>query len=497
MKKQLSLFLALLLAVSCAAGCSESAVNSEGETPSAESVSEEAVSPEEAEDAEEELSDDLPDVKFDGRDYVIYTRSCCENHKKGVYMPEMTGEVVDDAIYERNLAVQERFDVNIPEPLLGPDGECAELNASVQAGDDMCDVAIMHYKWLGNSATSGYFIDAASVGYLGLEKPWWYQNVNDAYSFAGHYYVLVGMYDLDNYYDSVATYFNKNMFADYFPNDDLYSVVKEGKWTIDALRTYADGVTTDLNGDGKMDPTNDQYGYGMANGYSFIYQFGWDQMITERDSEGYPQYVIHTERQVQIVDTLYDLLHGTGVVILDESGGPAVEAFKNGRLLFTIQNLSASINFRDVEHDFGILPICKLDEAQERYLTHATAHTSAVAIPITKDQAGFEYSEIILEAMASEGFRQVRPAVYDVALKSKYTRDETSYEMIDIVINGRTADFAEIFDNWGLTYTLDILVARGASQDWASHHRTQIKINEKLIEKAAKQFAAIDKGGES
>ena len=97
-----------------------------------------------------------------------------------------------------------------------------------------------------------------------------------------------------------------------------------------------------------------------------------------------------------------------------------------------------------------------------------------------------------MEALAAEGYKQVRPAIYEVALKSKYTRDEVSYEMIDIVVHGRTADFAEIFDNWGLTYTLDHLT-RQKSADWASFYQKQTKAQEKAVGDAVALFMGLDK----
>ena len=149
-----------------------------------------------------------------------------------------------------------------------------------------------------------------------------------------------------------------------------------------------------------------------------------------------------------------------------------------------------------MEQDFGILPMTKYDVSQEEYYTHATAHTSAIGIPIVKTSEGAEYTSVIMEAMAAEGFKQVRPIVYDVALKSKYTRDEESFEMVDIVIRGRTADFAEIYDQWGMTYTLDF-VARGSVTNWASYYRSNGKMQNKKIENVAKMFRQLAESGSS
>ena len=451
----------------------------------------------ETEPAETEIPDNLPEMDYGGADFRIYTRECCASHRDGVYMPEQVGEVVADAVYDRNLTVEERFNVHIVEPIFGADGDATALMNAVRAGDDMCDVAVWHYKHLGDAASNGFLADLAGAGYFDFSQPWWYQKVNDAYSIGGHSYIAVGMYDLDNFYDNSCIYFNKNLLTDLTGSSDLYSVVKNGEWTVDKMTELASLARLDLDGDGTMDFGKDRFGYGQANGYGFIYQFAWNQPVTVRDEEGYPVEAINTERMVTMTEKFMSLLFDHDFIVLDESGGPAVTAFREGRELFFLTSLKASFtDLRDMEQDFGILPMTKLDEAQEEYLTHATAHTSAIGIPIVKTQEGTEYASVILEAMAAEGFRKVRPVVYDVALKSKYTRDEESFEMVDIVVRGRTADFAEIYDQWGMTYTLDF-IARGNVTNWASYYRSQNKIQNKHIEKVVKLFRTLEESGSS
>ncbi len=485
--KKIALLLAVLMLA--ASSCSQpDAVEDSAQTPA-------ETAPAETEPAETEIPDNLPAMDYGGADFRIYTRECCPSHRDGVYMPEQTGEVVADAVYERNLKVEERFNVHITDPILGADGDATALMNAVRAGDDMCEVAVWHYKHLGDAAANGFLLDLAGAGWFDFSQPWWYQKVNDAYSIGGHSYIAVGMYDLDNYYDTCCIYFNKNLLTDLTGNSDLYSVVKNGEWTVDRMTEYAALARLDLDGDGRMDFAKDRFGYGQANGYGFIYQFAWDQPVTSRDEGGYPVEAINTDRMVTITETFSSLLFDNDFVVLDESGGPAVTAFREGRELFLLTSLKASFtDFRDMEQDFGILPMTKLDEAQREYLTHATAHTSAIGIPIVKTAEDTEYVSVILEAMAAEGFRKVRPVVYDVALKSKYTRDEESFEMVDIVVRGRTADFAEIYDSWGMTYTLDF-IARKNVTNWASYYRSQYKVQNKTIERVVKLFRALEEAG--
>ena len=104
------------------------------------------------------------------------------------------------------------------------------------------------------------------------------------------------------------------------------------------------------------------------------------------------------------------------------------------------------IRFFQMETDFGILPLPKYDEAQEDYITFVNPAGSCLTVPITV--ASVERSGIVLEAMASESYRYLTPAYYNTALQQKYTRDNESAEMLDLLLQNRVYDLAMIY-SWG------------------------------------------------
>lgn len=61
-------------------------------------------------ETEDPLSDNLPGADYEGTDLVILTAAEQWQH---FYVSEQTGEVVDDAVYARNTAVEERFNVKL------------------------------------------------------------------------------------------------------------------------------------------------------------------------------------------------------------------------------------------------------------------------------------------------------------------------------------------------------------------------------------------------
>lgn len=65
------------------------------------------------------------------------------------------------------------------------------------------------------------------------------------------------------------------------------------------------------------------------------------------------------------------------------------------------------------------------------------------AIPSTCRKA--EAASAVLEAMAAETYRTVTPAYFEIALKTKYSRDDDTSRMLDIIVGSVKFDLAYIY----------------------------------------------------
>ena len=98
-----------------------------------------------------------------------------------------------------------------------------------------------------------------------------------------------------------------------------------------------------------------------------------------------------------------------------------------------------TVALRDMEDDFGIIPMPKLDETQAEYTTTYQGWSArALAVPTTVSDP--ERNSMILEYMAYVSGDTMRAAFYDVTLQGKSVRDEESAEMLDMIIDNVTAD---------------------------------------------------------
>ena len=100
---------------------------------------------------------------------------------------------------------------------------------------------------------------------------------------------------------------------------------------------------------------------------------------------------------------------------------------------------------RNMSDDYGIVPIPKLDEAQSEYYSYAHDTFTAYAVPATVIDERLEQVGAILEAMASESYRTVLPAYYEITLKDKYCNDPESRDMLDTIINSFYIDAGVLY----------------------------------------------------
>ena len=125
--------------------------------------------------------------------------------------------------------------------------------------------------------------------------------------------------------------------------------------------------------------------------------------------------------------------------------------------MFYICGLINVAGFREMEDEFGILPMPKTFADQDSYYhTVSPGNSSYLMIPYgvpNTDELG-----LVIEALAMKSQKMVTPEFYEMQLKGRDTRDDESSEMLDIIFATRSFDLGPIY-NWGdimnCYYTID------------------------------------------
>jgi len=287
----------------------------------------------------------------------------------------------------------------------------------------------------------------------------------------------------------LAIIFNKDYLTDLGITEDLYQTVRDGKWTYDKMTALASDAAQDLDGDGQM-TVADKYGYLGNNGTGYGTTIGCGQPFTLRDEEGYPRLAVNTERMVGIVEKYYNLVKApTSWMDSYSSTTYATSAYRSmlieGRSFLTELDIGGLYSYlREIEFNFGILPLPKYDEAQERHQVFC----GAGLIGVPKNLTNPERTGAVAEALAFYSYKYIRPAFFDVVLENKAVRDEDSYEMITLMHENKTFDFGFNMGTASVYNMLTEVVINKNSTDFASHYKTVEKVINKQFEKLFESF---------
>ena len=388
------------------------------------------------------LKDDLGEFDFENYVFNVWSRTATYFHGN-LDVEEETGVVLDDAIYRRNRKIEERFNFKISE-VTGTDD--ASVKTSVISGDYAYDIINTRIPNAFAWAQEGLLHSISKLPYIDIEKPYWHTELNSDLTIAGKMFFASGAFNITAYDYTQTLLFNKSIIAD-TGLDDLYKLILDGKWTFDEFAGYCLAVRQDLNGDGVYGDS-DLHGY-LATSRMVMPSFwiaGGVQTIY-KDGDDIPCFAALDQSFIAVYDRILDCVRDNNAWY--KAASPNVQndpllvnLFKNGNALFFDNCFYTLKDLRDMEIDFGIIPYPKLNEAQEQYYTRLH-WTEICCIPINAGDADLERTSVILEAMACESELSVIPAYYDIALKTKMTRDEESEKMIDILFNTRVLDFGD------------------------------------------------------
>ncbi len=450
--KRIAAFLLTVAMLISFASCGEKTDTGETVSPEADPGTESQAETEEPGETEEYIS---PGVKYDGREFIFsawktYNPSWVATQYFEAGAGEQDGDPINEALYYRNLQVEEELDVKIVSKEYS---SATEMVAPTLAGDYYADTVLSDGSAIGSIVNQKLSIDLNTISTLDMSKSWWDQNANTEFSINKKLYFAAGT--ISSFADLAAftTFFNKNMIKDY-SLEDPYALVREGKWTLDKMQEMSETVATDLNGDGVMD-ANDRFGMSSEpQGLIAILSYGI--RVTEKDENDLPVLVLNSERTANAVEKFVPLYRNKNTTLFVEDFASQYSQvysqfmapmFISDQLLFINNWMCVAMELRIMESDFGILPPAKLDETQDRYYVPSSESWMYYAVvPITVPDLNF--TGYVMDALGYYGQKEVRSAIIDKTITNKTTRDKESEEMMYIIYENRCYDLATLF-NWG------------------------------------------------
>ena len=384
----------------------------------------------------------LPDITYNYEDFTILLRNGAE-HISDIAVEKLTSESssVDKAVYERNLDIQERFQVNFVFVTSAVSDFKATVNKAVQTGDHLYDVIAGDGRTVFDGVIAGYYIDWNELEHIDLDGEWWSQSARKEWATpGGRIFAMNGDLSYMSIGNNSAMYFNKTVLNDAGITSP-YTHAYANTWTMETFAQMVKQVDANLNHDNTNAIETDSFGYATQQWRGPIYatfSAGIGSLVKNSDGKyeiGFKNETIH-----KVVETYLDLVFDSDAAYYGTNLTKIRNAFASGNVIFTDDNVKCAVSFKGSGIDFGIVPVPKANE-DVPYSSLVGSGTNTFAVIKTLKNEYLDRASLILEAMACYGHVDVIPYYYDTILSYQAMQDEDSLEMLKII---RSAGFFDL-----------------------------------------------------
>lgn len=481
----------MLTAVACGGDKQESTTNGvENTTSAAVTTSATSETTESPYDANGFLKSDLPEnLNFGSETVTVLYWDDVENPE--FESEGLNGDIVNDAIYTRNVTVEEKIGVKLN--FAHTKGNVSNISefknvvgTAYTAGEKDYDLIASYSRTTAACAQAGYCLDLLELDYLNFENPWWPANLLEVTGIGDSMYFASGDASVNVLHMMYCTMYNKDLVSQYNLQDPV-ELVKSGKWTLEVMQTMCKDIYQDLDNN-NSESEGDFFGLTVGSyhldslytgsGLKLVEKGSGDQLMVISDD-------FFSEKTIDLCDFLGKWLATTDVY---DTTDPV--AFLAGNCVFDINNCSIAIEMQDVSWSYGVLPVPKYDEAQEDYITCVGNPFTLYAVYANTKDAN--RAAAVLECWASEAYRTTTPAQFETTMKLKYSESEVEAEMYDTIRRTVVFDIGRLF-NQELGDMTDIFFkASGSGNSWKSVSAGYSKLLPKMVEKISNAFLALE-----
>lgn len=384
------------------------------------------------------------------------------NHR---WEPEEIASPLDELVVAIIEDVENKFNCTIEFEHISAGQTFDAAQAVIMSGDKYADLIGCTMWEFGTLLGANLVADLNDVETLNLDASYYNQNVIETASFGTSTYAFGAGFGshLGNYW---VVHYNKRIWDELnLPNPT--ELVEKGEWTWDKFLEYSKLALRDMDGDGLISSEQDRWGVVAPTGdliQSLFFGIGGKYYRNVDDGSGNISIKIACTDSVSAdkIDALYKFYQQDNVLYVNENLGYR-EMFAAGKALFMCYGNGAHVELKDMEDDFGILPMPKWNTAQEDYIC-APDHNAPVFCMTSSNKNTYE-AGIIIEALAKryQAYDELdledRDLTYwrlddDKAIVEAYVVDHGAYDISNMIKNANgnfnlpaTAVFEGCFHN--------------------------------------------------
>ncbi len=433
-------------------------------------------------------------TKYDGADFIVLVSNKTGDVLNMFEYADENPTLIDTAIQRKNAAVAQDYDVAFSTVLdAGTNNTGAQkMTQAYTSGAVDYHLAYIDSYNIVSLATQGALYNLNDIEGIDLNNSWWDQRANTDLSINGQMYFTTGDIDVWDDMQQFIMMFNRSLFTEKIQKytvDEFYTLCEEGNWTYDEFYELAKGISNDLNGDDKMD---DNDIYGMITWDDTIYSVfsSTGSKVVDNSNNTLTLGMIGDERSINCMTAYTEWTEDNAYNYSRDGGGSkAIKIFQEDRALFFMGRLQSLDHYRDMESDFGVVPVPKYTADDEYYVTVSPYHMSLICTLSLTDEIGMRGE--VIESCAYWGAQECTPAYREKTLEGTNIRDEGSLMTLKLCATNRIYDIGFYISPGDIQKQL-IVLYRIWSTDFASTYEQYKAAAEQAIADVAGAYADLE-----
>ena len=367
------------------------------------------------------------------------------------FYSDETGDLIDDAIYHRNIAVTERLGVEfewVEAP--GDSGDYSSWLTQAEndwAADNEYDIYAGYSRTIPLLTIRGMAANLLQQEAFNVEKPWWPEALTTECTINDRLYFCTGDIATSMLWYMVAFMYNKDLYEAHILDKNggktPMDMVDEDNWTLESFLGLVQDIYVDADNNGQKDIT-DFYGSTIYSTDITAFMIGAGITSFEKAEDGSLRISEkwNSQRCADICETVGNAMKLTGILCNDDR-----TTFRTQQSIFHMDRVfnipGTDTGGEGLDFTVGVVPVPKFDKSQQEYKTNLGNPYTMYAINAQSKE--MEATATTLEAMASQNYRAVTPVVFEVAMKVRYTDDSQVAGMFDILKENVSFDVGQLY----------------------------------------------------
>ena len=436
------------------------------------------------------------DLNYDAEVTIFYVNKVGRTDE--LESEKLGGGLISDAVYERNVAVEERLGISFSYITKDDDIEATPvISKLVQSGDQSVDIFTVGTYVCMTPTLAGHYLNLNSLDNIDLSKHYWNQDYNDMMTFTSEnlQFVATSPIAISIFRRGYITIFNRDLMTDY-QIPELYDTVFNGDWTLDYQYSLIKDIYVDADGDGN-ESAGDFYGFVVGAVTDMdVYGVSSGIHLVVRDENGDQIYNTDAlDRLVTMGEKVSELTNAQGTYLVDsytEGFDVPIEKFAAKKaIMATVMFNHVELYFESLaDMTYGIAPIPKLTREQEKYGTYIQDQVSSFGISAAiGDEERREQVAAALEAMSYYSYQIIRPAYYDSVLSLRFMQDPQSKDILNTMFDSISFDFVYATSMSGIRDTLRTIISQknapvaSSAKSWEKQVQSALRSQERALDR--------------